>query len=229
MLENRSVFWCIAVVSQIVLVNIAQAIDTFAEVKAAYFRPSDDKFRRIYNEGAIYGGEVSCQAWKNLYGWASANYFHKSGTSIGRAGGNTTNITFVPLGLGLKYLFPIRFVDVYAGGGILSTYLHMDDHSHHVIKSNSKWGVGGIVKAGAIFNVDKHFFIDLFSDYSFMKVDFHNTHGGKVVRHDADLSGWSIGLGIGYRFGKKTGNSHTRCSNAGNSNPNQDGDINCRL
>jgi len=172
----------------------------YTEAKAAYFHPTDKDFRKVYSGGGIYGFEVTGQAWRNIYAWGSGDYFHKSGSSIGS--GNSSKITFVPLGFGLKYLFPMRFVDIYAGAGMLTTYLHMKDDSPFVIHSVSKWGLGAVVKTGANFIIKKHFFIDLFTSYSFMKIGFHNTHHGKVIRHHADLSGWSIGGGVGYRFGK---------------------------
>jgi hypothetical protein len=196
---KRYFLYVSALTSALISANILQATDVFVEAKAAYYRPTDDKFREIYSDSGIYGGEISCQAWRGLYGWASASCFHKGGHSIRMH--DSTTITFVPLGFGLKYLFPVSFVDLYVGAGMLNTYAHIEDDSHFVIHSHSKWGQGGIVKAGAIFNVNKHFFVDLFSDYSFMKIDFHNTDHEKVVRHDADLSGWSIGAGVGYRFG----------------------------
>lgn len=170
------------------------------EAKAGYFYPTNSRFRKIYHQGGgIYGFEVSCQAWKGLYGWASGNYFTQSGHSFGQR--SHTDITLVPLAAGLKYLFTINAIlDLYIGAGILTTYLHMHDHSHFVIQSVSKWGVGGIWKAGAILNVYKRLFIDIFADYSYMHIPFHNTHHGKLVRHDVHASGVSAGGGIGYRF-----------------------------
>jgi hypothetical protein len=185
------------------LFSSLQAVDTLVEAKAAYFYPTSHEFREIYSDGGIYGLEVSCQAWRGFYPWFSASIVHKSGHSITTSplvSSDSTRITLVPLGLGLKYLYPINFVDLYAGVGILGTYVHIKDNSPFVIRSSSKWGVGGIAKIGAIFNY-KSFFVDLFSDYSYTKVDFHNTNHGQVVRHRANISDWSIGAGIGYRFG----------------------------
>lgn len=176
-----------------------QAIDVFVEAKAAYFAPTDHKFRKIYSGGGIYGGEISCQTYRNLYGWISGDYFSKKGSSIGEH--DSTRITIVPLGIGLKYLFPISCADLYLGAGVLGTYVHMKDHSPYVIHHISKWGVGGIAKAGAIFNFGENFFADLFTSYTYTEIGFHRTDDGKVTRNNAHLSGWAFGLGIGYRFG----------------------------
>jgi hypothetical protein len=173
--------------------------DVFVEGKAAYFRPTNRDFREIYSDGGIYGFEVTGQAWRDLYAWGSADCFYQSGSTSGFE--SSTTLTMVPLGLGLKYLFPVKSADFYFGAGMLGTYLHTKDNSPFVIRNSSNWGFGGIVKAGIYILAREHLFIDLFTDYSFMKVDFHHTDGGRVIRHQADLSGWSIGAGIGYRFG----------------------------
>lgn len=190
-----------AVFALIAPITCLQAVDMFAEAKAAYFLPIDSKFRKIYSDRSIYGAEYSCQAWQGLYGWASGSYYSSWGTSIGLK--HRTHIYFIPVALGLKYLYRFKRVDLYVGAGAMGTYLHIKDYSRFVIPTSCKWGFGGIAKAGLIVNLPKAFFIDFFSDYSYMKVDFHNTDHGKVQRHSADLSGWSIGGSIGYRFGGK--------------------------
>ncbi len=175
------------------------AVDVLLEAKAAYFRPSDNKFRKIYSSRGIYGVESSVQAWRELYGWASGSYYSSWGHSIWLK--NRTHVCFVPLALGLKYIFNFEKVDVYAGAGAMGTYLHIRDYSHYVTPRSSKWGFGGVAKAGAIVDLPHSFFLDFFSDYSYMKIQFHNTDRHRVQSHPVDLSGWSIGGAIGYRFG----------------------------
>ena len=172
------------------------------EAKAAYFHPTDSKFRKIYSSRGIYGAEYQFQAWRSLYGWASADYYSSWGRSIGLR--DRTHIYFVPLALGLKYLHSFNRVDLYVGVGALGTYLHIRDHSPYAIPTSCKWGFGGIAKVGCTVNLPKSFFLDFFSDYSYTKVDFHNTHGHKIQRHRVDLSGCAVGGAIGYRFGGKT-------------------------
>lgn len=168
------------------------------EAKAAYFRPTAHLFREIYGEGGIYGLEFSIQSWKNLYTWTSVSCFAKSGSSIGEH--NKTNLIYVPICLGIKYLFPVKNWYFFLGAGAIAGYLHIHDHSPFVIQKVVKWGAGGIVKANALYNVSNHFFLDFFTDYSFLKIDFHKTNHGTVIRHHADLSGWSISAGLGVRF-----------------------------
>ena len=189
------------------LSSFANAVDVPVEFKAAYFYPTSRSFREIYPSGGpIYGVELSCQAWKRLYPWFSANYFSKSGHSIIEGVPDSlrshTKIQFVPLGLGLKYVYEInRTLDLYIGLGALATYLHMKDEAPYVIQTSSKWGAGGIGKVGAFLNFYKAFFLDIAIDYSYMKVHFHSPGGDTITRQTADLSGFSFGGGIGYRFG----------------------------
>jgi hypothetical protein len=171
------------------------------EAKIGYFYPTDAKFRHIYsNGGGIYGFEVSCQAWKEFYGWASGSYFTQTGRSQGEH--HRTRITLVPLAAGLKYVIPFceKRLDLYGDIGFVTTYFHTHDHSRYVIKSNSKWGTGGVWRIGCLGYVYDSLFIDVFADYTYTKIHFHNTDNGRVIRRTADISGFSWGAGIGYRF-----------------------------
>ncbi len=185
-----------------------QAWDSFLEAKAAYFYPTDDKFRSIYNSRGIYGLEYTCQAWKWLYPWISTSYYSSWGKSMGF--GYRTHIYFIPIGLGLKYLHSFKHADLYAGVGGLATYVHIRNHSPFVVPTTAKWGGGAIAKVGLLINLPKSFLIDIFSDYSYMKVDTRKSDHGKVIRHHVDLSGWSIGGAIGYRFGTRKQSKSTK-------------------
>lgn len=176
------------------------SIEWLPEGKIGYFAPTGHKFRKIYDGNAIYSLELSAQAWRQLYAWGNVSYFTDSGHSIGFK--NKTTIHLVPFQLGLKYLFDItEDMRIYAGLGMAPTYLNTQDHSAHVVHPVHKWGIGGVAKAGAYVNF-KNFFLDFFTDYSFTKISFDGMHKHpRVYRNDADVSGWTFGLGIGYRFG----------------------------
>lgn len=179
--------------------------DYLLELKAAYFLPTGDRFKNVYGGSGIYGLEFTFQAKDFLYVWTSADFYLKSGHAYGSActSPSSTDIWFLPFAAGIKLFCPINIVDLWLGGGVLGTYVNVKDHNPNVISSISKWGVGGIVKAGAIINCTKYLFVDLFTDYSFMQIPFHDTRKGTVIPHKADLSGWSFGGSIGYRFGER--------------------------
>lgn len=177
-----------------------EAREYLLEGKAGYFYPTSDLFRDIYGDGnGIYGAEFTAQICNALYGWASVNYFSDSGHSIGL--GDPTKIRIIPVGLGLKYMIPLNcFARFYVGGGFLATHLHTHDESPFVIPHVNRWGFGGIAKSGFLIALSRCWFLDIFGDWSYMHMDFHNNHGFPVVRINADLSGFSGGAGIGYRF-----------------------------
>lgn len=174
------------------------------EGKAAYYYPTSHTFRRIYSENGIYGGEISCQTYNNLYTWASVDGYSKKGRSIGLQ--DATKLTFIPVGLGLKYFFPISCFNCFVGAGLLGTYARLKDR-FNLSSTNltfthrqSKGNVGGIVKVGLLYTINNNWYLDLFSNYSYTKISFFNKYLGTIQRRQANLSGWSIGLGIGYSF-----------------------------
>jgi outer membrane protein len=186
--------------------NLAQAKKSikknpkiFLEAKAGYFYPASHRFRKIYSNGSgIYGIELNVKAYDWLYVFASGNYFVKNGHSIG--GKHRTKVALVPLALGLEYVHWKHHLGVYAGVGVTSTYLNTHYHSQYVIHSVSKWGVGGVAKLGLLVDVYKRLYLDLFTNYYYARIHFHNTHGGKLMRNTANVGGLSAGVGLGFRF-----------------------------
>lgn len=173
------------------------ARDILVEGKAAAFLPTDSLFRKIYgNAGGIFGIEVTGQLYEELYGWASGSVFAKNGLSVGES--DPTRVLFVPLDAGLKYLYRFTHVDLYVGIGATATYLQIKDHSPFVIPKQTKWGGGGIVKAGCNIGSHDSVFLDLFVDYSFIKVGSQCC--ANIQSSDANISGASLGVGVGYRF-----------------------------
>ncbi len=144
-----------------------RATEVLTEVKAAYFRPTNSLFREVYSGGGLYSVEASVQTCcKQLYPWASLGYFHTSGHCIGEE--QPTNITIVPIGLGLKYLFSIDWSGPrpYLGAGMLVSYMQIHNKCSFVTQKESKWNIGGIIKAGFLSCITQCVFFDLFVDYS---------------------------------------------------------------
>ncbi len=181
-----------------------KATDVLLEGQVGYFLPTSKKFRDIYGNGMVFGGlEVTAKLQWQMYIWGSTHYYYDKGKSIGLR--DTTEVTMVPIGFGLKYLYPVNFVDLYLGIGALPTYVKFRDKSAYVIPKSDKWTLGGIAKMGAIFNINKHFFIDLFTNYSMVRTKFDDTNNNnRVERTSSTLDTWNIGLGLGYRFGKNS-------------------------
>lgn len=176
-----------------------QAMDSLIEAKGAFYYPTSSTFRQIYSSEGMFGLEASFKTWRQLYSWASGSVFMKNGHSIGL--GDRTRIVFYPIGAGIKYLFPVDWMDFYLGGGPLGVYMHIHDHASTVTPKTCRWGGGGIVKGGAILNISHYLFFDFFTDYSFLYVPIPKRQN--MITHNANLSGWSIGAGVGLRFGKR--------------------------
>ncbi len=198
------------------------AHDILLEFKGAYFLSTGSHFKKIYNHGgALCGPEVTfslsdeedwCEDW---YGFASIDFLTKKGHSIGLC--TPTKVYMVPLAFGAKYLVPFRCGDFYVGLGLQAVYLKTKNFSPFVIPCTSEWGVGGIAKIGSYFDLPHDLFIDLFIDYSFVKVGQKNNYSNIIdfvpnpapingasplvvepIR--ANLSGAVFGIGFGYRF-----------------------------
>lgn len=180
------------------------ARNVLLEFKAAYFLSASSQFKDIYGKGsALYGPELTFQLAcnKNWYGFVSADFFTKSGHSIGLD--NKTKVFMMPLAIGLKYFVPFSYGDFYLGLGFQPTYLRTKNDSQYVIKHSAKWGFGGIVKGGVYFKLPYHLLLDIFVGYSFVKAGHHRKYGtitNTIVSRKADLSGGVFGCGLGYRF-----------------------------
>ena len=69
-------------------------------------------------------------------------------------------------------------------------------------------------QAGAYVNF-KYFFLDFFTHSCLRTISFDGTHEHpRVYRNDADVSGWTFGLGIGYRFGAPKQAAKSKASTA---------------
>lgn len=195
-----------AVITSLFLITPLCARDVILEFKAAYFLPTDSVFKHIYHNGsALWGPELTVQLCenKNWYGFASIDYFQKHGRSLGLC--DATKVSLLPLGVGLKYFVPVWCdrADFYLGLGFQPVYVRTKNCAELVSTKQSRWGFGGIAKAGTYWYLPCNFVIDLFVDYSFVKVGCKNSctsSAGTVTSRKANVSGAIFGGGIGYRF-----------------------------
>lgn len=179
-------------------ISTIHAHDILIEGKGAYFLPTNNLFKKIYSGNGIYGAEVTGKLWCNWYGFTSADFFRAEGKSIGLC--NRTNIDLVNLAVGLKYLMPFCYGDFYLGLGALPVYLKTQDCSPFVVKKHTKWGCGGIVKAGVYIDLACNIFLDLFVNYSFAKLKFKCCPSACTLLHSAKVDGAWFGAALGYRF-----------------------------
>lgn len=170
----------------------------FIEGKGADYISTDHLFRKIYGEhSGIFSAELTGQLYRWLYGWAAIGLLVKDGRSIGEH--TLTRLIMIPVSFGLKYLKQLEYGDWYFGMGAVVPHVHIEDKSPYV-SDRSRWGIGGNWKLGMNINISESVFFDIFGEYTYLKMDFDNDCCRRVVSHKANLSGASLGLGIGYRF-----------------------------
>jgi hypothetical protein len=168
--------------------------EVLLEGKVAWYWPTNHLFRSIYGSNVMYTLETNVQAWKDLYVFTGVNFFTDTGHSIGGID-YKTRIWFLPIELGLKY-FP-HFCSgkygsgVYLGVGADGAYVHIHDHDPALRARITGWAWGANGQLGGVWYFTKHFVLDIFGKYTFLKYTKH----GKAF-----LSGASVGGGLGYSF-----------------------------
>lgn len=180
----------------ILFFSCLEAKPILVEARAAYYYPTDSTFREIYGKTGLYSIEANYNLVYGLYSWGSVGYLRKSGKSLDE--NDHTTATIIPINFGLKYIFCCGCFRPYIGGGVSFSYLHTNNSSPYVIKSQGQLGAGGIAKAGLIYFVNNCWFLDVFLDYTSVVIKFRSTP--LVFGRDSDISSLTAGIGLGYQF-----------------------------
>jgi hypothetical protein len=89
-----------------------------------------------------------------------------------RCGCECTEVRIPTVGLGLKYFWDCcDWCQLFIGAGLRIFFYREKNSSPYVVPCVSKTTAGGMVNAGIEFDVYKGFFIDLFIDYNFSKLN----------------------------------------------------------
>ena len=193
--------------------DCCESLDISVEGRVAYFHPSSSKVRRIYGDGwADYQLEISKGVYENLRIWAGVNGFSRGGESKGFHH-HHTRLQLIPINFGLKYYIPFcTDFNFYLSGAASYSFLRIKDNSHYVHEHTHKNGWGGLVQAGITYDFWRCAYVNLFAEGFFQEFDFHNSHGSSgygsynssssrfIKRHKLDMSGYKLGVGIGYTF-----------------------------
>lgn len=178
--------------------TIVSANECFVEANAGYFLPTNSRFKKTCSGSGIYGFGVDYQIWKYLYSWLGADYFTQSGHTQG--GHNHVRTEMIRINAGLKCIYNSYRIRPYIGFGPQAAYLNTHVNSSYLIRKQSNWGAGCILNGGINIIIFRSCILDLFSSYSWQTVDMHRTSHKKVIVHNADISGFTFGGGLGYRF-----------------------------
>lgn len=174
--------------------------DWSVEFRVAAFFPQNHKVRSIYsNAWADYQVQIGKRFWCNWQVFGEFSGFQKDGHS---SFGDKTTLRVFPFTLGAKYFFNLcSNLEAYVGGGAVYSLLRIKDDSPYVHRHVSKGQFGGVIKTGLVYTFCNCWFADLFADYLFQRFSYHGVSCDPFVyRHTADLSGFKLGLGIGYQF-----------------------------
>lgn len=192
--------------------DCCNSLDFAVEGRVAYYRPSSGKVREIYGDGwTDYEVQIStgfCRDWRV---WVGVNGFSREGESI--CFHDHTDLQFVPITFGVKY-FPPFFpmceeFKFFIGAGGCYSFLNIKDDYKYVHHHTHKEGWGGLIEAGVNYYFWRGAYVSLFVDGFFQEFGFHNSYisssgsscpSSEIIRDDLDMSGFRLGVGIGYRF-----------------------------
>ncbi|MBA3815637.1 MAG: hypothetical protein H0X29_03790 [Parachlamydiaceae bacterium] len=168
-----------------------KANETSVEIRSAAFFHSSKLFREIYgNVSGSYQLEVATQLNQCVDGWANFDWFTKHGRS--NEFNDPTRVNIANFSLGIKY--PYQFCQnfsAYIGIGPSFSTIWLKNKSECNHSRTSRLAVGGILKTGIIYSINRCFFVDLFVDYLYQPVHFDRR---------VDIGGFKTGAGIGVKF-----------------------------
>lgn len=169
------------------------------EAKVGYFIFADSKMRKIYKHGGVdVQLSTSYPVHKYLQLYLSAEFLEKHGRSLNSH--QKTSIWQVPLSFGLKPVVPMSScTQWYFTLGPRYVFLHLHNDSSFVDRNINHSRLGGFVNTGFNFFPLRHFLIDIFGEYSYVKMNVHPSKAN-VIGKNTQVGGYVFGLGLGYVF-----------------------------
>ena len=162
------------------------AKNNHVKIFANYFVPSEQSFKNIYGEGMTFGTEINIKVWKFLDLWVAGNYYTKGGQLPFTK--DNTDMTLIPVGLGLKLRLKRGALNPYIGFGPV-LYIYEEKNSLIRTKGTSAGFVG---YGGCYFKIIGRFIVDFSVNYSYCTA--------KPQRIKAQLGGIQTGIGLGFEF-----------------------------
>ncbi len=191
--------FCIIFFSSIPICGCAQPWTL--EGKAGAFIPTSSKMRHIFSTALPFleleGGYQFSSNWS---AWAGVGYIWGEGKSLGCD--SKTTIDVVPFSLGIKWFFPLASrINGFLGVGGLWTLYRNHDYSQSVHQHISANAGGVIATSGLQYRLVGTWFLNFFAEYMYQHFAFSKVYSEHFTyRHDVNMSGTKIGLGILYNF-----------------------------
>lgn len=161
------------------------------EVRGAYFYPSSEKERKIWNSHHYdFEVEIDKDLWAGWQLFGNLSWIHLHGKSHYHK--EDSRLILHPLSLGIKYFFPVnRCVDYYIGAGPNYTWMREHRRIHHSKIDTRRQRFGATLKTGFCVHFAEIFFVDIFADYLFIPMDIKKIY---------DVGGFRTGVGIGFQL-----------------------------
>ena len=188
---NKALFRIFLVLLCLTLCPLFAEFQSSIEIRSAAFFHSSKRFKEIYgNVGASYQLEASTKLYNCLDGWANFDWFSKHGKSKGFNDPTRVSIANISCGVKFPYQFSEQFT-AYIGIGPSLSKIWLKNEPQCGHESTSKLAIGGVLKAGVYYFINRQIFIDVFVDYLYQPVHFE-TH--------VDIGGIKTGIGVGTKF-----------------------------
>lgn len=196
---------CLFLLIAALVANCSYAQNFDVEVRAAYFLPQDNQFRKVYHDGwANYQVEAAyhsfCPCGFEFSPWVNFTYFQDNGRSTCQD--YHTCVKSGSLTVGAKKFFCLECMDClnpYLGLGVGVDYKTFNDKSPYVHRHLHKWCPTVIAKSGVQVGLPYCMFLDFFFDYSYTHVCGKHCKNG-IKERSFNAGGLSTGAGIGMRF-----------------------------
>lgn len=175
----------------------------YLDAKPGYYYLTSHRMRQFFETGGFTARlETGYKFSKPVAIWLDAGYFQKSGHALG-GGGQDLHLRLASITLGVKGLFYWRdVVGFYAGVGPRLFMMLLHNHTVNVRSEDNQIGIGAGFDAGFWFLPlpwVRNLFIDVFADYSLKTMDI-DEDANSSLNFDVDVSGVTMGVGLGYRF-----------------------------
>lgn len=155
-------------------------------LNGSFFYPTEKIFRDIYQSGAQFGGEVIYTFWYNYGVFLRGNYFRQDGELSFTK--DKTTVKIMPIILGFRYHVTGRRLEGYLDLGV--GLFHFEEENPIGQASLNKLGYA--VSGGVSVFIYRGFYLGWRVDYTYCRV--------KPFELEAQISGLSLGINIGYRF-----------------------------
>lgn len=186
--------------------KIDESNPVIIEFRPSYFLPSSQLLRDVYGAGGIeyqltgmvpiYQGTLF---WARCFDvWWAVDYFKKSGHS--ELEHTRTDITMVPLTLGMKYAYSRGIWRPYVGVGMKYWFVNIHNHSKYVMKHTNVSGMGGVAEGGFLVFLGKYWNLDFYTSYSFKEFKAPHSKSSNIEMTDLQVGGWNFGAGIGVKW-----------------------------